>query len=56
MNNRFTPHIYFPEPLLSFDPENPHATDTHPLRGLIKHGPYSSGFALDEVGWKKRTP
>lgn len=49
MNNRFTPHIYFPEPLLSFDPENPHATDTHPLRGLIKHGPYSSGFALDSI-------
>ena len=49
MSYKFSPHICFPEPLLSFSPEDPRATDTHPLRGLIKHGPYSSGFALGSI-------
>ena len=31
MISKFSPHICFPEPLLSFNPENSRATDTHPL-------------------------
>ena len=49
MSSKFPSHLCFPEPLLSFSPENSHATDTHPLKGLINHGPYSSGFALGSI-------
>lgn len=38
---KLPPYRVLPEPLLSFDHANSAAVMTHPLRGLIKHGPYS---------------
>lgn len=29
------------EPVLTFAPDDPKATDIHPLRGLVRHGPFS---------------
>ena len=36
-------HSILPEPCLLFQGNR---TDTHPLRGLSQHGPYSAGFGL----------
>lgn len=41
---QFPDYIELPEPMLRFDPYDPAAVDPHPLRGLIRHGPYSSAI------------
>ncbi|MXZ78958.1 MAG: nuclease PIN [Gemmatimonadetes bacterium] len=38
---QLAPYTPLAEPLLSFSSANPSDTDTHPLRGLVTHGPYS---------------
>lgn len=43
------PHIWFPEARLSFHPERSSDTDIHPLRGLLKFGPYSAGLVPDPI-------
>ncbi|MDE2938920.1 MAG: hypothetical protein OXR67_08365 [Chloroflexota bacterium] len=42
MNRELSPHIQFPEPMLTFHPNGTSDTDIHPLRGLLRHGPISS--------------
>lgn len=44
MNTQIAPHIWLPEPELSFHPDRESDRDVHPLRGLLRYGPYSSGI------------
>ena len=38
---RLAPYTPLDEPLLAFSSSDPSIVDTHPLRGLVRHGPYS---------------
>lgn len=38
---KLPPFQLLEEPLLSFSPDNPRAVDMHPLRGLVRFGPFS---------------
>jgi hypothetical protein len=38
---KLAPFQLLEEPVLSFSPDDPKAVDIHPLRGLVKHGPFS---------------
>lgn len=44
-----TPHLWLPEPELAFHPDRPGDRDAHPLRGLLRHGPYSDGILLGPI-------
>lgn len=39
---RLAPYSRLDEPLLAFSSDDPSAVDTHPLRGLVAYGPFSS--------------
>jgi hypothetical protein len=43
------PHIWLSEPKLAFHPERASDHDIHPLRGLLRFGPYSSGLVPDPI-------
>ena len=49
MTKEIAPHIWLPEPKLSFHPDRPADHDIHPLRGLMTFGPYSSGLLPDPI-------
>ena len=49
MSSQVTPHLWFPEPVLAFHPDRPSDQSRHPLRGLLDHGPHSSGFVPDPI-------
>ncbi len=49
MTSQIAPHVWFPEPKLSFHPERASDTDAHPLRGLLRFGPHSSGLVPDPI-------
>ena len=49
MSSQIAPHIWLPEPKLSFHPDRTTDRETHPLRGLIRFGPHSSGLVLDPI-------
>ena len=49
MSTEIDPHNWFPEPKLSFHPERTTDVDPHPLRGLLKYGPYSSNLVPDPI-------
>ncbi|WPZ35814.1 hypothetical protein T8K17_06665 [Thalassobaculum sp. OXR-137] len=49
MTSQIAPHLWFPEPKLSFHPERQTDVDTHPLRGLLRFGPYSAGLVPDPI-------
>jgi hypothetical protein len=44
MTSEIAPHIWFPEPRLSFHPDREGDVDVHPLRGLLRYGPHSAGL------------
>ena len=44
MTSEISPHIWLPEPKLSFHPEREGDCDIHPLRGLLRFGPHSAGL------------
>ena len=44
MTSQIAPHIWLPEPRLLFHPERTGDTELHPLRGLLRFGPYSSNL------------
>lgn len=44
MSSEISPHIWLPEPKLSFHPERDGDRDIHPLRGLLRFGPHSAGL------------
>ena len=49
MNSEIDPHFWLSEPELTFHPDRPRDRERHPLRGLLKYGPYSSGFVPDPI-------
>ncbi len=49
MNSQIAPHVWFPEPNLAFHPERAQDMDIHPLRGLLRFGPYSAGWVPDPI-------
>lgn len=49
MTKQIAPHIWFPEPKLAFHPERANDVDIHPLKGLLRFGPYSSGLVPDPI-------
>ena len=49
MNSEIAPHFWLPEPVLAFHTDRPSDRDHHPLRGLLKYGPYSAGFVPDPI-------
>jgi hypothetical protein len=49
MTSEIAPHIWLPEPKLAFHPERVSDRDIHPLRGLLRFGPYSAGLVPDPI-------
>src|SRR5882762_5428152 len=49
MTSEIAPHIWLPEPSLAFHHERPSDRDIHPLRGLLRFGPYSKGLVPDPI-------
>ncbi len=49
MSSQIAPHLWFPEPNLAFHPERSQDVDIHPLRGLLRFGPYSAGWVPDPI-------
>ena len=41
---QFPDYVQLPEPQLRFDPYDPAALEAHPLRGLLRFGPYSEAI------------
>lgn len=49
MTSQISPHLWFPEAKLAFHPERESDVEIHPLRGLLRFGPYSSGLVPDPI-------
>lgn len=49
MTSEMSPHVCLPEPMLAFHPDRTTDRDVHPLRGLLRFGPYSSGLMPDPI-------
>jgi hypothetical protein len=49
MTTELAGHIWLPEPTLSFHRDRNGDRDSHPLRGLARYGPYSSGLIPDPI-------
>lgn len=49
MSSEIAPHICLPEPMLAFHPDRRSDRDIHPLNGLLRFGPYSSGLVPDPI-------
>ena len=50
MISQIASHVRLPEPTLVFHPDRRSDQERHPLRGLLKYGPYSAGFVPDPIG------
>ena len=50
------PHLWLPEPMLTFHPGRPSDCSRHPLEGLCRFGPYSKGFVTDPIRVATLTP
>src|SRR5207244_6162167 len=49
MSSEIATHVLFPEPKLAFHPDRSSDCDIHPLRGLLRFGPYSAHFVPDPI-------
>jgi hypothetical protein len=49
MSSQLDPHVCLSEPKLAFHPERHADRDIHPLLGLLRFGPYSSGMVPDPI-------
>ena len=49
MSSQIAPHLWFTEPRLAFHPDRAQDVDIHPLRGLLRFGPYSAGLVPDPI-------
>ena len=49
MNSNISPHVLFPEAKLTFHPDRTSDCHIHPLRGLLRFGPYSAGWVPDPI-------
>src|ERR1700722_11493110 len=56
MSSEIAPHVFLPKPKLAFHPERISDRDIHPLLGLIRFGPYSSGLVPDPIRVATITP
>jgi hypothetical protein len=56
MSSEIAPHFWLPEPVLIFHPDRGADCDIHPLRGLLRFGPYSAGFVPDPIRVATVTP
>jgi hypothetical protein len=49
MSTQIAPHVWLPEPQLSFHADRSSDREVHPLRGLLAYGPHSKGLVPDPV-------
>lgn len=49
MSSEIAAHVFLPEPKLAFHPDRISDRDIHPLRGLLRFGPHSSGLVPDPI-------
>lgn len=49
MSSEIAPHVCLPEPKLAFHPDRTSDREVHPLRGLLRFGPHSSGLVPDPI-------
>lgn len=56
MTTEIESHLWIPEPELSFHPDRDSDRDIHPLRGLVRFGPYSKGWVPDPIRVATLTP
>ncbi len=49
MTSQVAPHVWLPEPFLAFHPDRRSDREAHPLRGLLRFGPYSKGLVPDPI-------
>lgn len=49
MTSQVASHLTLPEPSLAFHPERVSDRNVHPLEGLRRFGPYSSGMVPDPI-------
>ncbi len=49
MKSEILPHLWLPEPKLSFHPDRTSDQSGHPLEGLKQFGPYSAGLVPDPI-------
>lgn len=49
MSSEIAPHVWLPEPQLAFHPDRASDREVHPLRGLLRFGPYSAGLVPDPI-------
>lgn len=49
MSSQVDPHLQFAEPVLAFHPDRASDREVHPLRGLLRFGPYSKGLVPDPI-------
>jgi hypothetical protein len=56
MSVEIAPHVWLPEPKLSFHPDRTSDREVHPLRGLLRFGPYSRGLVPDPIRVATLTP
>ncbi len=49
MSSEIASHVWLPEPKLAFHPDRTSDREVHPLRGLLRFGPYSSGWVPDPI-------
>jgi|SRR5581483_10815896 len=56
MSSEIGPHVWLPEPKLAFHPDRASDRDIHPLLGLLRFGPYSSGLVPDPIRVATITP
>lgn len=49
MSSQIAPHVQLSEPILAFHPDRASDREIHPLRGLLRFGPYSKGLVPDPI-------
>jgi hypothetical protein len=49
VTSQIAPHVWLPEPQLAFHPDRSSDREMHPLRGLLRFGPYSKGLVPDPI-------
>lgn len=56
MTSKIAPHIQLPEPELAFHPDRTSDREIHPLKGLLRFGPYSKTLVPDPIRVATITP
>ncbi|MBB2780283.1 UNVERIFIED_ORG: hypothetical protein GGE55_001665 [Rhizobium esperanzae] len=49
MKSEIAPHIWLPEAKLVFHPDRAGDLEIHPIKGLLRYGPHSSGLVPDPI-------